>query len=255
MLPTTMCSPGMSATQAATADRPLLTCRQLHAGYGASEVLFGVDLELRRGQMLGLLGRNGMGKSTTIRCIVGALTPRAGQICFDGTPIGGEGIDAIARRGIALVPEGRQCFPNLTVDEHLRAFAANRADQPQPWTPARVYELFPRLAERAAHLGHQLSGGEQQMLAIGRALTTNPALLILDEATEGLAPQVREEIWQCLARLKAQALTILIVDKYVDRLIGLADHHLILERGRVAWQGSSAELNADRALWHRHLGL
>ena len=234
---------------------PLLSCRQLHAGYGASEVLFGVNLELRRGQMLGLLGRNGMGKSTTIKCIVGALAPRAGEINFDGVPIGGGRIDAIARRGIALVPEGRQCFANLTVDEHLRAFASNRAAHVDPWTPQRVYALFPRLAERVSHLGHQLSGGEQQMLAIGRALSTNPALLILDEATEGLAPQVREEIWQCLARLKSQGQTILIVDKYVDRLVGLADHHLILERGRVAWHGSSAELDADRALWHRYLGI
>jgi branched-chain amino acid transport system ATP-binding protein len=153
------------------------------------------------------------------------------------------------------VPEGRQIFPNLTVREHLVAFAENRAARPDPWTPAKVLGLFPRLAERAENMGNQLSGGEQQMLAIGRALVTNPHLLILDEATEGLAPLVREEIWKCLARLREAGQTILVIDKYIERLVRLADQHTIIERGRVAWQGSSAELDADRALWHRYLGV
>ena len=153
------------------------------------------------------------------------------------------------------MPEGRQCFPNLTVDEHLVAFLANRRRQPEPWTPGRVYDLFPRLRERARNLGNQLSGGEQQMLAIGRALVTNPRLLILDEATEGLAPLVREEIWTCLARLRAAGQSILVVDKYVERLIELADHHTLIERGRVVWHGTSAALDADHGIWQRFLGI
>jgi branched-chain amino acid transport system ATP-binding protein len=157
--------------------------------------------------------------------------------------------------GVAVVPEGRQIFPNLTVREHLVAFAGNRSGTAEPWTIERVYALFPRLAERAENMGNQLSGGEQQMLAIGRALMTNPGLLILDEATEGLAPLVREEIWRCLARLKSAGQTILVIDKYVERLVRLADRHTIIERGRVAWQGSSAALDADHGLWHRYLGV
>jgi branched-chain amino acid transport system ATP-binding protein len=157
--------------------------------------------------------------------------------------------------GIALVPEGRQIFPNLTVREHLVAFAENRSGAREPWTLERVFAAFPSLAARADNMGNQLSGGEQQMLAIGRALTTNPSLLILDEATEGLAPLVREEIWRCLAALKAAGQTILVIDKYVERLVRIADRHTIIERGRVAWQGSSAALDADRGLWHRYLGV
>jgi branched-chain amino acid transport system ATP-binding protein len=156
---------------------------------------------------------------------------------------------------MALVPEGRQIFPNLSVLENLVAFAGNRSGRADPWTPRRVLEFFPRLAERIGNMGNQLSGGEQQMLAIGRALVTNPHLLILDEATEGLAPLVREEIWNCLERLRAAGQTILVVDKYIERLVKLANRHTIIERGRVAWQGSSAELDADRALWHRYLGV
>ena len=163
--------------------------------------------------------------------------------------------DRIARSGIALVPEGRQIFPNLTVRENLVAFAGNRSARTDPWTPAKVFEFFPRLAERADNMGNQLSGGEQQMLAIGRALVTNPHLLILDEATEGLAPLVREEIWKCLERLRHAGQTLLVIDKYLERLIRLADRHTIIERGRVAWQGSSAELDADRGLWRRYLGV
>ena len=233
----------------------LLSCRRLEAGYGASRVLFGLDFDIRAGEVVALLGRNGMGKSTTIRSIVGGLRPQRGEIVFDGRPIHAERADAIARLGVAIVPEGRQCFPNLTVHEHLVAFAACRNGVAEPWTPARLYALFPRLAERAGHLGNQLSGGEQQMLAIARALSTNPRLLILDEATEGLAPVIREEIWRCLALLKAQGQTTLVVDKYVDKLLPLADHNLILERGRIAWQGSSAELDARRELWGRYLGV
>ena len=236
-------------------NAPLLCCRGLEAGYGASRVLFGLDFDIRAGEVVALLGRNGMGKSTTIRSIVGGLRPQRGEIVFDGRPIHAERADAIARLGVAIVPEGRQCFPNLTVHEHLVAFAACRNGVAEPWTPARLYALFPRLAERAGHLGNQLSGGEQQMLAIARALSTNPRLLILDEATEGLAPVIREEIWRCLALLKAQGQTTLVVDKYVDKLLALADRNLILERGRIAWQGSSAELDARRELWGRYLGV
>ena len=234
---------------------PLLRCRGLEAGYGASQVLFGLDFDIHAGEVVALLGRNGMGKSTTIRSIVGGLRPQRGEIVFDGRAIHAERADAIARLGVAIVPEGRQCFPNLTVREHLVAFADHRNGVAEPWTLARLYALFPRLAERAGHMGNQLSGGEQQMLAIARALSTNPRLLILDEATEGLAPVIREEIWRCLALLKAQGQTTLVVDKYVDKLLPLADHNLILERGRIAWQGSSAELDARRELWGRYLGV
>jgi branched-chain amino acid transport system ATP-binding protein len=205
--------------------------------------------------MATLLGRNGMGKTTTVRSIMGLTPAKDGSIRFRGERIERQRPDRIARSGIALVPEGRQIFPNLSVRENLVAFAGNRSGARDPWTLAKVLALFPRLAERIDNLGNQLSGGEQQMLAIGRALMTNPHLLILDEATEGLAPLVREEIWKCLAALKAAGLTVLVIDKYVDRLIDIADHHTIVERGRVAWRGSSAELGADRTLWHRYLGV
>ena len=234
---------------------PLLSCRGLEAGYGASQVLFGLDFDIQPGEVVALLGRNGMGKSTTIKAVVGGLCPQRGEILFDGKPIPGARADQIARLGVALVPEGRQCFPNLTVREHLVAFADRRNGVAEPWTLARLYALFPRLAERAGHMGNQLSGGEQQMLAIARALSTNPRLLILDEATEGLAPVIRDEIWRCLALLKAQGQTTLVVDKYIEKLLPLADRILILERGRIAWQGSSAELDARRELWSRYLGV
>ena len=233
----------------------LLRVKGLEAAYGASQVLFGIDLELRRGEVAALLGRNGMGKTTTIRSLLGLTPARSGTITFHGERIERRRPDEIARRGAALVPEGRQIFPNLTVRENLVAFAKNRAGAERPWTLERVLALFPALAARTTHMGHQLSGGEQQMLAIGRALLTNPDLLILDEATEGLAPLIREEIWRCLASLKRAGQTILVVDKYVQRLIALADHHTIIERGRVAWRGSSAQLDADRGVWHRYLGV
>jgi branched-chain amino acid transport system ATP-binding protein len=233
----------------------LLEVRELETAYGTSQVLFGVELDINPGEVSTLLGRNGMGKTTTVRSILGLTKPAKGTIAFRGKRIEQEAPDRIARLGIALVPEGRQIFPNLSVREHLVAFAENRASRPHPWTPAKVFDLFPRLAERSENMGNQLSGGEQQMLAIGRALVTNPHLLIFDEATEGLAPLVREEIWRCLARLRGSGLTILVIDKYVERLVKLADRHTIIERGRVAWRGTSAELDADRALWHRYLGI
>ena len=233
----------------------LLEVEKLESGYGGSPVLFGLDLALDAGEMATLLGRNGMGKTTTVRSIMGLTRPRGGTIRFRGRRIEHERPERIARLGIALVPEGRQIFPNLSVREHLVAFAENRSQRREAWTAERVFQLFPRLRERSEHSGSQLSGGEQQMLAIGRALVTNPYLLILDEATEGLAPLVREEIWKCLARLRAEGQTILVIDKYVERLVELADRHTIIERGRVAWQGSSRELAAQRGLWHRYLGV
>ena len=234
---------------------PLLDCRGLDVGYGASQVLFGATLRIEAGEVVGLLGRNGMGKSTMIKTIVGSLTPKRGAIHFAGQAIQGLRPEAIARLGVALVPEGRRVFPNLSVREHLVAFADVRNSATEPWTLDRIYGVFPRLKERAQNLGNQLSGGEQQMLAIGRALSTNPQLLILDEATEGLAPVIREEIWQCLARLKAAGQTILVVDKYVHRLVKLANRHVIIERGRCVWEGGSSELDSDRGLWSRYLGV
>jgi branched-chain amino acid transport system ATP-binding protein len=234
----------------------MLSVQDLRAGYGQGTVLFDLSFQLGNGEILALLGRNGMGKSTLIRGLFAQTVVQSGRIGFDGKEITGWSSDRIARAGIAIVPEGRQCFPNLSVKEHLTVFAAKRNKQAGSlWDVERVFGLFPRLRERAANLGQQLSGGEQQMLAIGRALVTNPKLLILDEASEGLAPLIRDEIWQCLAQLRQAGQTILIVDKYVERLIKLADRHLIIERGRLVWEGSSAALNNDRALWTRYLGV
>jgi branched-chain amino acid transport system ATP-binding protein len=233
----------------------LLKVEKLETAYGASQVLFSINLEVTEGEAVTLLGRNGMGKTTTVRSILGLTRARSGAITFRGRRIEREAPDRIARMGIALVPEGRQIFPNLSVRENLVAFAGNRSGRADPWTPQKVLEFFPRLAERVDNMGNQLSGGEQQMLAIGRALVTNPHLLILDEATEGLAPLVREEIWRCLERLRASGQTILVIDKYIERLVKVADRHTIIERGRVAWQGDSAALDADRSLWHRYLGV
>jgi branched-chain amino acid transport system ATP-binding protein len=233
----------------------LLSVRSLETAYGASKVLFGLDLEINAGEVVTLLGRNGMGKTTTVRSIMGLTRAQSGSIRFRDRAIEREAPDRIARLGIALVPEGRQIFPNLSVRENLVAFADNRSGRREPWTPERVFDMFPNLRQRANNQGNQLSGGEQQMLAIGRALVTNPHLLILDEATEGLAPLVREEIWKCLATLREAGQTILVIDKYIERLVRLADRHTIIERGRVAWRGTSAELDADRGLWHRYLGV
>ncbi len=233
----------------------LLEVSRLEAAYGPSQVLFGVNMAIQPGEVVTLLGRNGMGKTTTVRCILGLTPPKAGSVRFLGERLDGLAPDRIARMGLAVVPEGRQIFPNLSVRENLLAFAANRRSSSNPWTLERVHHLFPRLAERARHMGNQLSGGEQQMLAIGRALMTNPHLLILDEATEGLAPLVREDIWRCLDALRAQGQTILVIDKYLQRLIPLADRHTVLEKGRVAWHGDSAQLAADPSLWQRYLGV
>lgn len=233
----------------------LLEVQDLQTAYGASQVLFGISFSVPAGGVATLLGRNGMGKTTTVRSILGLTPPRAGVVRFMGERIDGLGPDRIARLGLALVPEGRQIFPNLTVEENLRAFAANRRRRAEPWTLERVYALFPSLAQRRRNMGNQLSGGEQQMLAIGRALMTNPELLVLDEATEGLAPLIREQIWGCLDQLRAQGQSILVIDKYVQRLIRLADQHTVIERGRVVWAGPSAELAADPGLWHRYLGV
>jgi len=234
---------------------PLLAVQGLHAGYGAGTVLFGIDLAVAPGEIVGVLGRNGMGKTTLVRSIMGLLRPSAGTIAFDGTSIAGRAPNRIARAGIALVPEGRQVFPNLSVLEHLTAFHRPASSGDRRWTPARALELLPRLAQRRRHLGNQLSGGEQQMLAIARALVTNPRLLILDEATEGLAPLVREEIWRILATLRGEGHAMIVIDKYVQRLVTLADRHAILEKGCVAWTGSSAALAADRSVWQRLLGV
>jgi branched-chain amino acid transport system ATP-binding protein len=221
--------------------------------YGLSQVLFGISLFIAPGEMVTLMGRNGMGKTTTIRSIMGLTQARAGQIRFQGTDIRGLPSYRIAQLGIGLVPEGRQIFPNLSVHENLIATAVERPGG--EWTAERVYELFPRLAERATSMGNQLSGGEQQMLAIARALMTNPQLLLLDEATEGLAPLVRHEIWRCLARLKHTGLAILVIDKNVSALMRVADRHFLIERGRVVWTGDSAALAAAPDVQHRYLGV
>ena len=233
----------------------LLRVEGLCAGYGQSQVLFGVDLQIAEGEILGLLGRNGMGKTTLVRSILGLIKPTEGSIDFGGRPIRGLAPHRVARQGMAVVPEGRQVFGNLSVLEHLTTFCRTPADGSRAWTPERLFELFPRLAERRSHMGGQLSGGEQQMLAIARALVTNPRLLILDEATEGLAPLVREEVWRVLATLRGAGHAMLVIDKYVHRLIDIADRHVILEKGRVVWSGASQQLAADRGLWSRYLGL
>ncbi len=233
----------------------MLAVQGLRAGYGASSVLTDISLSIGAGQVVTLLGRNGMGKTTIVRAIMGLLAPRGGEIRFDGARIDGLASDAIARRGIGLVPEGRLVFPTLTVRENLIATAANRLGAEQPWTLPRIYRLFPRLAERAGQRGGTLSGGEQQMLAIGRALMTNPKLLILDEATEGLAPLIRNEIWRCVAELKASGQSILIIDKNIVALKTLADQHHIVEKGQTVWTGTSVEMDDAPDMVHRSLGL
>jgi len=223
--------------------------------YGRSQVLFGMSLAVKQGEVVTLMGRNGMGKTTTIRSIMGLTPARAGRILVDGRDIRAQPSYRTAKLGLGLVPEGRQVFPNLTVRENLIATARPRADGKPGWVLERVFELFPRLSERASNMGNQLSGGEQQMLAIGRALMTNPRLLILDEATEGLAPKIREEIWACLSKLKSEAQSILVIDKNVSALARIADRHYVIEKGRVVWTGTSAALAADTELQHRYLGV
>jgi len=232
----------------------LLEVEAIETCYGLSQVLFGVSFAIAPGEMVTLMGRNGMGKTTTVRSIMGLTQARAGAIRFAGTNVRGLPSYRIAQLGIGLVPEGRQIFPNLTARENLIATATER-DGNAGWNLARIYELFPRLAERANNMGNLLSGGEQQMLAIGRALMTNPRLLVLDEATEGLAPLIRAEIWQCLSRLKAEGQSILVIDKNVEALTRIADRHYLIERGRVMWTGSSAELAAAPQVQHQYLGI
>jgi branched-chain amino acid transport system ATP-binding protein len=231
--------------------RTLLHVQDLQAGYGPTPVLFGVHLSVRAGEMVTLLGRNGMGKTTTVRAVMGLNRPRGGVVRVDGRPVEGRPPHRIAKAGLGLVPEGRQIFRNLTVAEHLVAFG--RAGG--PWTAGRVYDLFPALAERRGHYGGQLSGGEQQMLAIGRALTANPKLLILDEATEGLAPLIRAQIWDALAALKRDGQALLVIDKHVEALTRLADRHFVIEKGRIVWSGSNATFKAEAAIKARHLGV
>jgi branched-chain amino acid transport system ATP-binding protein len=233
----------------------MLRVRELEAFYGTSQALFGMELSVGAGEVVTLMGRNGMGKTTTVSAIMGLLPVSRGVVEFAGRRIERLPSFRIARLGLGLVPEGRQIFPNLSVRENLVAAAANRDERPQPWTLARVFEFFPRLAERQRNLGNQLSGGEQQMLAIGRALMTNPRLLILDEATEGLAPLIRQEVWACLQRLKHDGQAILVIDKNVGALIRLADRHHIVEKGRVVWTGTSDALSRDSDLQHRYLGV
>ena len=228
----------------------MLEIEALETGYGATQVLFGLSLRVGEGELVTLMGRNGMGKTTTVRAVLGLTPPRAGRVRLDGRELAGLAPHRIARAGLGLVPEGRQIFRTLSVAENLCATA-----RPGPWTSERVLALFPRLAERLGNMGHQLSGGEQQMLAIGRALMTNPRLLILDEATEGLAPLVRAEIWDCLAALRRAGLAILLIDKNLERLLALADRHVLIEKGRDVWQGTSAELRARPELVQRYLGV
>ncbi|MFC0386496.1 ABC transporter ATP-binding protein [Muricoccus vinaceus] len=223
----------------------MLRVEGLQAGYGAAQVLFDVNLAVEPGEVVTLLGRNGMGKTTTVRAIMGLNPPRGGCVAFRGKVVSGLPPEGVARRGIGLVPEGRQVFPTLTVRENLVATAADRERAAHPWTLERVFALFPRLKERAGQSARTLSGGEQQMLAIGRALMTNPHLLILDEATEGLAPVIRAEIWSTLAALKAEGQAILLIDKTLAALRRLADRHTVLEKGRTVWSGTGAELDRD----------
>jgi branched-chain amino acid transport system ATP-binding protein len=233
----------------------VLELEDVETCYGESQVLFGMSLAVGAGEVVTLLGRNGMGKTTTVRSVIGLTPPRAGRIRFEGQPIHGWPAYRIAQAGVGLVPEGRQVFPNLTVYENLVATAANRRRVVDPWTVERVFTLFPRLAERQRGMGGALSGGEQQMLAIGRALMTNPRLLILDEATEGLAPLIRAEIWRCLDTLKGAGQAILLIDKNVEALTRIADRHYVIEKGRVVWTGRSAALRAAEGVRHRYLGV
>jgi branched-chain amino acid transport system ATP-binding protein len=230
----------------------VLKVEALEAAYGDSQVLFGVDLAIAAGEVVTLLGRNGMGKTTTVNTIMGLVKPKGGEVSIGGVRVTGSAPYVIARHGIGLVPEGRQVFPNLSVEENLVATAASRFGKAR-WSLSEIYTLFPRLKERRTNMGNQLSGGEQQMLAIGRALMTNPRLMILDEATEGLAPLIRLEIWDCLKRLKVGGEAILVIDKNVDALASFADRHVILEKGRVVWTGTSTELTADPVLKDRYL--
>ncbi len=231
----------------------LVALEGISAGYGEARVLFDLSLSVAPGETVTLMGRNGMGKTTTIRTLFGLLAPTAGRVTIRGRDMTRAAPHFRAREGLGLVPEGRQIFPRLSVEENLVATASRKAGA--AWTVERVHRLFPRLAERRRNMGDQLSGGEQQMLAIGRALMTDPALLVLDEATEGLAPVLRDEIWAALAVLKREGLAILVVDKHLDASAALSDRHVVMEKGRIVWQGPSSEIARDRSLAARHLEL
>lgn len=233
----------------------LFSMNDVCARYGLSQVLFDISVAIDEGECVSLLGRNGMGKSSAIKCITGLLPPASGEIKFCGNTITGWTPYRIARIGMGLVPEGRHVFPNLTVRENLIATAANRNNSPNPWILGRIYKLFPRLEERRGNLGLNLSGGEQQMVAIGRALLTNPRLLVLDEATEGLSPLIRKEIWDCLAMLKDEGLSILVVDKNLDALSKLCQRHYVLEKGHIVWSGTTENLVADRKTVSNYMGI
>ena len=233
----------------------MLKIDSIETAYGTSQVLFGLSLEVKEGQLVTLMGRNGMGKTTTVRSIMGQAVVNAGSIIFDDINITGMEDFKIAQLGIGLVPEGRQVFPNLTVKENLIATADNRSGSNEPWTLDKVLNLLPALTARRDAMGNELSGGEQQMLAIGRALMTNPKMIILDEATEGLAPLIRNEIWRCLEGLRAQGQSIMVIDKNVDALTRVGDHHYIIERGCVVWEGDSDNLNSNEEIKHRYLGV
>jgi branched-chain amino acid transport system ATP-binding protein len=233
----------------------MLAVDGLESAYGLSQVLFGVTLRVEAGEVVTLLGRNGMGKTTTVRTIMGIMRPKAGTVHFAGQALAGLPSYRVARAGLGLVPEGRQIFPNLSVRENLVATAANRNALPEPWTLQKVFALFPRLEERQGNMGNQLSGGEQQMLAIARALMTNPRLLILDEATEGLAPLIRADIYRSIAQMKTTGLSILVIDKDVKQITRVADRHYVLEKGRVVWSGTSSDLAASDEVQHKYLGV
>tara|TARA_B100000686_G_C16771102_1_gene965207 strand:- start:315 stop:1016 length:702 start_codon:yes stop_codon:yes gene_type:complete len=233
----------------------MLEVDKIEASYGTSQVLFGLSLSVKKGEVVSLLGRNGMGKTTTIRTMMGMLPLQSGTISFEGQELNGMKDYQIAQLGLGLVPEGRQIFPNLTVQENLIATRANRAETIDPWEIDKIIDIFPNLGERLNNMGNELSGGEQQMLAVGRALMTNPKLLILDEATEGLAPLIREEIWRCLEGLKSHGQSILVIDKNVEALTRIGDRHYIVERGQVVWHGTSVELSTNKDIQHKYLGV
>lgn len=233
----------------------MLKIEGLQAAYGHSQVLFDISLEVNEGELVTLMGRNGMGKTTTIRSLMGLLAPKGGQVQIAGRDTTCYGPERVARLGVGLVPEGRQIFPTLTVRENLVATASNRCKRQSPWDLGKIYALFPRMQERADQTAGTLSGGEQQMLAIGRALMTNPHLLILDEATEGLAPVIRTEIWHCIMQLREMGQSIILVDKNIAVLKKLADRHYIVEKGRTVWNGTSADLERDREQVHAYVGI
>ena len=233
----------------------MLEINNMETSYGQSQVLYGIDLKINQGEVVTLIGRNGMGKTTTINSIMGLVKIKSGLIIFDGNHVQNKPPYKVARTGIGLVPEGRQIFPNLSVYENLEATSSNRYKNSNPWTLNRVLQLFPRLNDRLKNMGNQLSGGEQQMLAIGRALMTNPRLLILDEATEGLAPLIKKEIWDCLKDLKSSGQSILVVDKNIKALTDLADRHYIMEKGKIVWIGDSSKLNSNKEIQNRYLGI